>query len=78
MATIGKEVKIEPSRQKAEAETHKLANGCIAAATCKMAAFCGGNCNDKLKSEKQVCQTAPHWGRLFFVTNYKLNLISNN
>lgn len=55
MTTINKKADIKTSEKKLATETPgtpRRANGCIAAATCKMAAFCGGNCNDKFRSEK--------------------------
>lgn len=55
MTTINKEADIKTSEKKLATETPRTprrANGCIAAATCKMAAFCDGNCNDKFRSEK--------------------------
>lgn len=52
MTTINKEAKTMASEKQAATETPRYTHGCIAAETCKMAAFCGGNCNDKFKSEK--------------------------
>ena len=39
-------------KQPAPENTQSEFGRCVAAATCKMAAFCGGNCNVKLTSEK--------------------------